>query len=71
MFDDETHKKVLGELKSRYGVEVIDHPSVVNPEFRYVELLLPEPGRESDIRNIVSSIIGSSRVKVDWIDTSS
>ena len=70
-FDPRVHRRVLAELRSKYGVEVVDHESRVNPEFHYVELLLEEPGREEEIESLVREVVGSSTVKVDWIDTSS
>ncbi len=66
---DERHKDVIKKLKECYG-EVIDHPSKVLPEFRFIELIVDKKGLENDIKNLVSSIIESKNVKVDWIDTS-
>ncbi len=66
---DEKHAEVIKRLKETYG-KVVDHPSKVLPEFRYVEVLVDKEGLEDEIKDIVSSIIGSKNVKVDWIDTS-
>lgn len=68
-YKDEDHKRVIEALRERLGAEIIDHPSRVVPEFRFIEVLLEEPGLEEEIRAIVSSLLGSERVKVDWIDT--
>lgn len=70
VYDDNAHRRVVEELKSEFKVEVVDHPSRVLPEFRFLELLLSEPGREDDIRRVVERVIGGGSVKVDWIDTS-
>ncbi|MCE4612795.1 MAG: hypothetical protein F7C07_03050 [Desulfurococcales archaeon] len=69
-YDDGKHEEVKRELGSRYGVRVLDHPSRLLPEFRFVELFLDKPGLEEEIANIVREITGSKHVKVDWIDTS-
>lgn len=69
-FNDELHKRVVEELSRRFGVRVIDYTSRVAPGFRFVELLLQEPGREYEIKSIITSILGDVRVKVDWVDTS-
>lgn len=68
-YSDEEHRRVIEELTRRFGVEVIDYPTIVVPEFRFIEVKLEEEGKEEEIRSIVSSIT-NSRVKVDWIDTS-
>ncbi len=72
-YSDEAHRRVIEALKRELGAEVVDHPSRVLPEFRFVEVLKPEPGLEERIRDIVKSVLGDSagEVKVDWIDTSS
>ncbi|MFN4046362.1 MAG: hypothetical protein ACK4H7_03385, partial [Acidilobaceae archaeon] len=67
---DETHARVLEEVRRRFGVSVIDYPSRVVRGFRFFEVLLAEPGKEDEIREVVSSISGEFRVRVDWIDTS-
>lgn len=67
-YSDEEHRRVLEELKRRFGVEVVDHRSSVLPEFRFVELMLQEPNREGEISSLISSILGGRKVKVDWID---
>lgn len=69
-FSDELHRRVVEELSRRFGVRVIDYKSRVAPGFRFLEVFLEESGREEEIKSIVSSITGDSRVKVDWIDTS-
>jgi hypothetical protein len=72
-YSDEKHRRVVEALKSELGAEVVDHPSRVLPEFRFVEVLKPEPGLEGRIRGIVERVLGEreGEVKVDWIDTSS
>lgn len=69
-YSDEKHEEVKRELESRYGARVVDHPSRLLPEFRFIELVLDKPGLGEEIVNIVKEITGSRHVKVDWIDTS-
>ncbi|MDM7275231.1 MAG: hypothetical protein P3X22_003805 [Thermoprotei archaeon] len=69
-YSDEIHARVLEEVRRRFGVVVIDHPSRVVWGFRFFEVLLEDPGREDEIKDIVSSVSGDVRVKVDWVDTS-
>jgi len=69
VFDDEVHEKVKALIEERYGVKVVDHPSRVHPDFRYIEVLLEEPGKEDELRDLVSSTAGVMHVKVVWIDT--
>ncbi len=69
-YDDSVHSRVIEALEREFDGRVVDHPSKVVPEFRFVELLVDRPGLEERIRELVSSIAGSN-VKVDWIDTSS
>ena len=71
VFDDNLHREVIRELEQRYGAKVVDHPSRVLPDFRFVELLLDKPGLEKEIEELVRSKLSVSTVKVDWIDTSS
>jgi uncharacterized protein YlbG (UPF0298 family) len=68
VYDDDLHAKVLHELR-KYG-EVVDHPSRVLREFRFVEVLIDQEGLENEIKELVANIIGTKNVKVDWIDTS-
>ncbi|BAN89747.1 hypothetical protein [Aeropyrum camini] len=69
-YNDDVHSRIVEELRSRFGVEVRDHRSTVVREFRFVEVLLGEPGREAEIEEAVKShgdsVFG---VKVEWIDT--
>ncbi len=68
-YDDEIHLKVVKALKEKYG-GVVEHKSKVLPEFRYLEVIVDKEGLEEEIKSLVSEIIGSSNVRVDWIDTS-
>jgi len=52
-FRDDAHKAVIEALKRELGAEVVDHPSRVLPEFRFLEVLKDEPGLEGRIREIV------------------
>jgi len=69
-YSDEKHREVVRELEARYGAKIVDHPSRILPEFRFVEVYLDRPGAKDEILNIVRRITGSRHVKVDWIDTS-
>ncbi|ADL18753.1 hypothetical protein ASAC_0346 [Acidilobus saccharovorans 345-15] len=66
---DSEHEEVKRKLKEKYGVEPADIKSSVLPEFRFLELPIAKGGLEKEISELVSSIIGSKYVKVDWIDT--
>lgn len=66
-FDDDAHRRIVEELERRYG-KVIEHKSIVHPEFRYIELLNETPGREGEIAAIIKSAPGVVGVKVDWIE---
>ncbi|MCE4611124.1 MAG: hypothetical protein F7B17_04040 [Desulfurococcales archaeon] len=72
-FDDTLHLKVVEALKKEIGAEVVIHDSKVLPEFRFVEVLKPEPGLEDKIKKIVIDVLGEKQgdIKVDWVDTSS
>ena len=65
-YSDEVHERVKRAL-STLG-NVVDHPSRVHPEFRFVELLVEEPGLEDKIRSLAAQA-GVKNVKVDYIDT--
>ncbi|MCX8165436.1 MAG: hypothetical protein N3D79_02445 [Acidilobaceae archaeon] len=67
-YSEEEHSRVLQELR-KFNAEVVEVRSQVVPEFRFVELRLAEPGKEEEIKALVSSIVGE-RVKVDWVDAS-
>ncbi len=69
VFDDSLHEQVKREIASKFGAEIVDHKSRVHPDFRFIEVLVEQPGLEDEIRDIVSNIIGSMHVKVVWIDT--
>ncbi len=68
-YSDDLNKRVIETLKERYGIEPVYFKSIVLPEFRFLELHLSKPGLEKEIASLVSSIVGSSYIKVDWIDT--
>ncbi|BAF34726.1 hypothetical protein APE_0374a [Aeropyrum pernix K1] len=69
-YSDDVHRSIVEELKKKFGAEVRDHGSRVVREFRFVEVLLGEPGREAEIEQVVKSrgdsVFG---VKVEWVDT--
>jgi hypothetical protein len=69
-YSDEAHDRVKRELEARYGAKVVDHPSRLLPEFRFLELHLDKPGLRDEILKTVREITGTRHVKVDWIDTS-
>jgi hypothetical protein len=69
-FDDEAHNEIIREIRERYKAEVLDHPSKVNPDFRFIEIYLDQPGLEEEIASLVRVKVGHVHVKVDWIDTS-
>ncbi|MEB3806893.1 MAG: hypothetical protein GSR73_05200 [Desulfurococcales archaeon] len=68
-FSDELHEKVKEALRKKYNAELVDHKSRIHRDFRYVELLLEEPGYEDEIRDLIKGLLGTMYVKVDWIDT--
>ncbi len=68
-FDEEVHEKVKEAIQSKYSAKIIDHPSKVHPDFRYIEVLIETPGLEEELRDLVRSIAQTLHVKVDWIDT--
>jgi len=65
-YSDDVHKRALKELSS-LG-RVMDHPSRAHPEFRFVELLVEEPGLEDKIKEALSRA-GVASAKIDYIDT--
>jgi len=65
-YSDEVHESVKEALSS-LG-EIVDHPSRVHPEFRFIELLVEEPGLEEKIRELAAKA-GVERLKIDYIDT--
>ena len=69
VFSDEKHREVISEIKKQFGVEVVDHPSRVHPDFRFIEVYLNEPGHEEELSGLVRLKAGTMHVKVDWIDT--
>ncbi len=68
-FDEEVHNKIKTLIAERYGAKIIDHPSRVHPDFRFIEVLLETPGLEEEIRDLVRGLAGTLHVKVEWIDT--
>jgi len=68
-FSDERHQEVIRAIKEMFNVEVVDHPSRVHPDFRYIEVFLEEPGHEDEISDLVKLKAETMHVKVDWIDT--
>lgn len=68
-YSDELHEKVKKALIEKFRTEIVDHSSIVHPEFRFLEVLLKEPNKSSEIAEVVNSILGCEQVKVDWIDT--
>ncbi|MCE4604116.1 MAG: hypothetical protein F7B20_04025 [Aeropyrum sp.] len=68
-YSDEVHRRVVEELSRRFGAEVRHRSSEVLGEFRFVELVLPEEGREAEIAEVVKSVGEVFGVKVEWIDT--
>ena len=66
-FDDDAHRRVVEELRKRFG-EVVEHESRVHPEFRFVEILNTTPGLEDEIAETVKGVAGVMHVKVDWIE---
>ncbi len=69
-YNDDVHERVKSELESKYNARVVDHPSKVNPEFRFIELLLDKSGLEEEIKDLIKNIAETMYVKVEWIDTS-
>lgn len=67
VFDDQVHRKIVEELEKRFG-KVVEHKSIVHPEFRYLELFNETPGLEEEIAATVKAIAGVMGVKVDWIE---
>lgn len=67
VFDDKTHRRIVEELEKRYG-KVVEHKSIVHPEFHYLELFNETPGLEDEIASTVKAIAGVMGVKVDWIE---
>ncbi|MCE4600545.1 MAG: hypothetical protein F7C38_03140 [Desulfurococcales archaeon] len=68
-FSDESHERVKEVLRKKYNAELVDHKSRIHSDFRYIELLLEEPGYEDEIRDLIKGLLGTMYVKVDWIDT--
>ena len=67
VYDDEAHSRAVEELRRRFG-RVVDHPSRVHPEFRFVEILVETPGLEEEIARIIRDSARAEGVKVDWIE---
>lgn len=68
-YDDGVHRRVLEELRKRYG-NVVDKKSRVLQEFRFIEIYIDKEGLSDEIASVVRSVPGVTGVKVDWIDTS-
>lgn len=67
IYDDVAHERAIEALRERFG-RVVDHKSRVHPEFRFVEVLVEEPGLEEDIARTIREACGAEDVKVDWIE---
>jgi len=67
-YDDKLHLEVVARLREKYGT-VVEHPSRVLHEFKFIEVLTDVEGLEDEIKKLVRDIIKSENVKVDWIDT--
>ena len=66
-YDDNIHNLVVEELRKRFSPHVLVHKSRVHPEFRFIEVLTEDEGREEEIRDIVKNLAGTMYVRVDWI----
>ena len=66
-YSDEVHRRVIREIEERYGYRIVDHPSRVHPEFRFIEVYTEDEGREEELRDLVRSLVGSMYVRVDRI----
>ncbi len=69
-YDEDAHRRVIELLSSKYGVTPKEIRSSVAPEYRFIELPLDKDGLVDEIKSLVSDIVKSQYVKVDWIDTS-
>lgn len=68
-YSDEIHEEIKKAVSSRLGVEIIDYPSRVNPEFRFIEVIAREPDKCGEIKSLIDSLLGCDCSKVEWIDT--
>ncbi len=66
-YSDDVHRRVIREIEERYGYRIVDHPSRVHPEFRFIEVYAEDEGREEELRDLVRSLVGSMYVRVDRI----
>jgi len=69
-YDDKVNELVISSLEKKYGSKVNVINSKLVPEFRALELYLDKKGLSDEIKELVSSIINSKHVRVDYIDTS-
>ncbi|MCE4608083.1 MAG: hypothetical protein F7B61_03890 [Caldisphaeraceae archaeon] len=70
VYDDKVNELVISSLEEKYGSKVSVISSKLVPEFRALELYLDKKGLSNEIKELVSSIINSKYVRVDYIDTS-
>ncbi|MEB2793844.1 MAG: hypothetical protein LRS41_07345 [Caldisphaeraceae archaeon] len=70
VYDDKVNEIVISSLEKKYGSKVNVINSKLVPEFRALELYLDKKGLSDEIKELVSSIINSKYVRVDYIDTS-
>ncbi|MCE4623603.1 MAG: hypothetical protein F7B11_02510 [Caldisphaeraceae archaeon] len=70
VYDDKVNEIVISSLEKKYGSKVNVINSRLVPEFRALELYLDKKGLSDEIKELVSSIINSKYVRVDYIDTS-
>ena len=68
-YSDDVHKRIIEEIERRYGFKVVEHPSRVHPEFRFIEVYTEREGMEEELAGLVKNIAGTMYVRVDWIST--
>ncbi len=68
-YSDDVHRRIINEIESRYGFKVVEHPSRVHPEFRFIEIYTEREGMEEELVSLVKNIAGTMYVRVDWIFT--
>ncbi len=66
-FDDEKYRQVLDEIRTAAGEErVVEHPSRVVSEFRYVEVKDVDKGFVEKLEEILRKHL--SKFKVDYLE---